>query len=33
MDYFSQLQNLGGLSSQYQSDLQLRNSEIGRAHV
>ena len=28
MDYFSQLQNLGGLASQYQSDLQLRNSEM-----
>lgn len=28
MDYFSQLQNLGGLASQYQSDLALRNSEM-----
>jgi len=28
MDYFSQLQNLGGLASQYQADLQLRNSEM-----
>jgi hypothetical protein len=28
MDYFSQLQNLGGLSSQYESDLSLRNSEM-----
>ena len=28
MDYFSQLQNLGGLASQYQADLSLRNSEM-----
>lgn len=28
MDYFSGLQNLSGLASQYQSDLSLRNSEM-----